>query len=187
MMGQKNMIRGEMGPVFTPMAQSLVQLLSLPYLHYSAVTRKHVEYVEAGSAIHTRIVRTSAIVELHRIPKKKKVREDQECTMLAQNALLNVRSGREPPSHGAVLRSHDYVFPSSPAFSHPFVHVTIISLQRPVPRGHFLGRRRFSNLGNGLRDQIIHYAISSRTPVKYKRSDVISGRHRPIRNGRRTD
>lgn len=72
MMGQENMIRGEMGPVFTPMAQSLVQLLSLPYLHYSAVTRKHVEYVEAGSAIHTRIVRTSAIVELHRIPKKKK-------------------------------------------------------------------------------------------------------------------
>lgn len=73
MMGQENMIRDEMGPVFTPMAQSLVQLLSLPYLHYySAVTDKHVEYVEAGSAIHTRIVRTSAIVELHRVPKKKK-------------------------------------------------------------------------------------------------------------------
>lgn len=111
MMGQENMIRGEMGPVFTPMAQSLVQLLSLPYLHYSAVTRKHVEYVEAGSAIHTRIVRTSAIVELDRIPKKKKVREDQECTMLAQNALLNVRSGREPPPMELSLRSHDYVFP----------------------------------------------------------------------------
>lgn len=48
MMGQENMIRDEMGPVFTPMAQSLVQPLSLPDLHYSAVTRKHVDYVEAG-------------------------------------------------------------------------------------------------------------------------------------------
>lgn len=181
------MIRGEMGPVFTPMAQSLVQLLSLPCLHYSAVTRKHVEYVEAGSAIHTRIVRTSAIVELHRIPKKKKGERRPRMHHARSKCFAQCAVRPRTPSHGAVLRSHDYVFPSSPAFSHPFVHVTIISLQRPVPRGHFLGRGRFSNLGNGLRDQIIHYAISSRTPVKYKRSDVISGRHRPIRNGRRTD
>lgn len=102
MMGQENMIRDEMGPVFTPMAQSLVQPLSLPYLHYSAVTRKHVEYVEAGSAIHTRIVRTSAIVELHRIPKKKKGERRPRMHHARSKCFAQCAVRPRTPSHGAV-------------------------------------------------------------------------------------